>query len=126
MGVSNVGILIEDEFDVATSVKANAATASIAAADFPKNNTNTGATGTIVLTLPTAASVANQKMRVYLTAAQIVRIDPYSTESIYLAGSGTAGKYLNIAAAIGNYCDVLSDGTNFYVTGFSGIVTKEA
>jgi len=125
MGVTNADVYA-DGFDTLVAVKANAATASIAIADFPKNNTNTGAGGTIVLTLPAAASVEGQKMRVYLTVAQIVRVDPYSTESIYLAGSGTAGKYLNIAGVIGNYCDIYSDGTYFYVTGFSGVVTKES
>jgi hypothetical protein len=65
-------------------------------------------------------------MRFYLTVAQIVRLLPQTGESIYLAGSGTATKYLNIAAVIGNYVDVYSDGTSFYVTGYSGVVTKEA
>lgn len=126
MGVTEFDIVEEAGYDTLTTVKANTADATIAVADFPKNNTNTGASGTIVLTLPTAASVEGKKMRVYLTVAQIVRLDPSGTESIYLAGSGVAGKYLQIAGVIGNYCDVYSDGTAFYVLGFSGIVTKES
>lgn len=121
------------KFDVAvssihtnTTVKANTATASIAVADFEKNNTNTGAGGTIVLTLPSASSVPEQMMRVYVTVAQIIQLDPSGTEKIYLAGSGVAGKYLNIAGTIGNYADIYCDGTSFYVIGYSGVLTKES
>jgi len=109
-----------------TTVKANPADATIADADFPKNNTNTGATGTITLTLPLAKNVKGKSMHVQLTAYQIVRLDPNGTEKIYLGGDGVAGKYLNIAAILGNYVDVFSDGTDFLVTGYFGVVTKEA
>lgn len=117
---------VADSHMTNTTVKANASTASMAIADFPKNNTNTGASGTIVLTLPTAASVEGQKCRVQLTVAQIVRLDPAGTEKIYLGGDGVAGKYLNIAGVIGNYADIYSDGTAFYVVGYSGVLTKES
>lgn len=125
MGVTNFDVAVE-AIDINTTVKANAATADMDVADFEKNNTNTGAGGTIVLTLPAAFSLTGQKTRVYVTVAQVVRLLPQTGEKIYLAGSGTASKYLNIAGTIGNYCDVYCDGISFYVTGFSGVVTKEA
>lgn len=112
--------------DPKATVKANAATASIAAADFPKNNTNTGAIGATVMTLPSAFSVAGQCMRFYITAAQQVSLDPLAADAIYLAGSGVANKDLVIAGVIGNYVDLYSDGVYFYVTSYSGVVTKEA
>lgn len=117
---------VVDDITVNTTVKANAADAAMAAGDFEKNNTNTGAGGTITLTLPLAANVKEMKTRVYLTVAQIVRLDPNGTEKIYLAGDGAAGKYLNIAGVIGNYADVYCDGLAYYVTGYAGVVTKEA
>ena len=78
------------------------------------------------MTLPSALSVASQCMRFYITAAQQVSLSPTSTESIFLAGSGVVNKDLVIAGVIGNYVDVYSDGANFYVTSYSGVVTKEA
>jgi len=109
-----------------SAVTANAATATMTAAAFTNNNTNTGASGTIVLTLPSARAVPNRTLRFYVTVAQIVRLLPVTGEKIYLAGSGVASKYLNIAAVIGNFVDVYSDGIDFIVTGYSGVVTKEA
>lgn len=109
-----------------TTVKANAATADVAIADFMKNNTNTGSSGTIVLTLPTAASTKGQVSRVFVSVAQIVRLLPQTGEAIYLAGSGVVTKYLNIAAVIGNYVEIYSDGASYFVTASNGVVTKEA
>ncbi|MFH1052759.1 MAG: hypothetical protein V1779_17705 [bacterium] len=108
------------------TVKANAATATVAAADFPKNNTNTGASGAIVLTLPAAADVKGKFMRVQLTVAQTVTLTPATGEKIYLGGNGVASKYLLIAGVIGNYALVYSDGTDYLVMGYSGVLTKEA
>ena len=88
--------------------------------------TNTGASGTIVLTLPAPSAVAGCAFRVQLTVAQIVRLLPTSGKKIYLGGSGVATKYLNVAGVIGNYADVFCDGTDFHVTHYSGVVTKEA
>lgn len=108
------------------TVKANATTATVATADFPKNNTNTGATGTFALTLPAAADVKGKFARFQLTVAQILRLTPASGEKIYLGGDGVADKYLNIAGVIGNYVDLYSDGTDYLVMGYSGVVTKES
>jgi len=108
------------------SVTAKAATGNLAIADYAKNLTNTGAAGTIVLTLLAAASAAGMAFRIQCTAAQIVRLLPQTGEKIYLGGSGVASKYLNIAAVIGNYVDVYCDGEKYLVTSYSGVVTKEA
>lgn len=108
------------------TVKANAATATIAAADFPKNNTNTGASGAIVLTMPAPADVKGLAMRIYVTVAQQISLSPASTDAVYLAGSGVDDKDLVIAGVIGNYADVYCDGSDYYVIGYSGVVTKEA
>ena len=125
MGSTNFSAVVDDIM-VNTTVKANASTASMNDYDFPKNNTNTGAAGTIVLTLPSAAKCKEQKMKVYLTVAQDVRLTPQTGEKIFLAGSGTATKYLSITGVIGNYCVVFCDGQSFYVTDYSGVLTKEA
>jgi len=108
------------------TVVAKAADDTLDITDFGKNLTNTGAGATVVLTLPAASAVAGMSTRVQVTAAQIVRVDPNGTEKIYLGGDGAAGKYLNIAAVIGNYADIYCDGVDFHVTAYSGVLTKEA
>lgn len=108
------------------TVSAQAATATLVAADMNKNLTNTGASGTITLTLPAVSGLAGYVCHVELTVAQIVRVDPAGTESIYLGGSGVAGKYANIAAVIGNMIDIYCDGNQWLIVGRDGVVTKEA
>jgi len=129
-GSSDESTIIDGDGIIGLSPKAtvatNATTGSIATADFPKNNTNTGSTATMVLTLPAAADVKDKFMRVQLTAAQIVQLVPASGEKIYLGGSGAADKYLQIAAVIGNYAELYSDGIDFLVMGYSGVLTKES
>lgn len=90
-----------------------------------KNVTNTGAGGTITHTLPAVADAAGVSIRFQITAAQIVRVDPYSTNKIYLGGDGVAGKYLNIAGVIGNFADLYCDGVQWLVASYSGVLTKE-
>lgn len=89
------------------------------------NVTNTGAGGTVVLTLPAVATMAGLGFRIYLTVAQVVRAS-LTGVGVYLAGSGVAGKYLNIAGVIGNYADLYCDGAHYHVVGYSGVLTKEA
>lgn len=125
MGITRYDIVV-DSLMTNTTVKANANTASMNSYDFEKNNTNTGASGTIVLTLPAASSVKEQKTRIQITAAQIVRLTPQTGEKVYLGGDGVASKYLQIAGTIGNYAEVYCDGTDFFVTAYSGVLTKEA
>ena len=105
---------------------AHGSTATIAASALANlNHTNTGAGGAIVLTLPSANTIPLQGFRVYVTVAQQVSLSPLATERIYLAGSGVLNKDLVIAGQIGNYADVYSDGTNYFVANYSGVVTKE-
>lgn len=125
MGATNFDV-VADSLATMTTVKANANTAAVAVADFMKNNTNTGASGAIVLTLPSAASVKDQVCRIQLTVAQTVTLTPASGEKIYLGGSGVASKYLLIAGVIGNYAHIYSDGASYFVTNYSGVLTKEA
>jgi len=107
------------------TVQANAATATLAATAFGKNNTNTGAGGAIVLTLPAAATVAGQGLRLQVTVAQTVTLTPATGEKIFLGGSGVASKYALIAGVIGNFVEIYSDGVNYLITNYSGVVTKE-
>lgn len=107
------------------TVSAHAANATLTVADFGKQHTNTGASGAITLTLPAPADCAGMPLRVQMTVAQVVNLDPL-TKSIYLGGSGVADKLCIIAGVIGNYLDLYSDGVDFLVTGYSGVVTKEA
>lgn len=100
--------------------------ATLVAADLNKNVTNTGASGTVVLTLPSVSGLAGYVLHVEATAAQIIRVDAAGTETIWLGGSGAAGKYLNIAGVIGNMADIYCDGSRWLVVNRCGVVTKEA
>lgn len=108
------------------AVEAHAATDAIVAADFGKNNTNTGASNTTVHTMPAAASHPGQVIRFQATVAQIMRVDPAAGEAVWLGGSGVVSKYLNIAGVIGNYVDLYCDGIGYHVVGYAGVLTKEA
>ena len=109
-----------------TAVTAKTADATLTGAELLTIITNTAATATETLTLPTAASMSGKAIKVQLTAAQIVRLLPQTGESIYLGGSGVASKYLNIAGVIGNYADLYSNGTAYLVTSYAGVLTKES
>ena len=108
------------------AVTAKTTDATLTAAEYATNITNTGASGTAVLTLLAAASAAGLALHVELTVAQIVRLLPQTGEKIFLGGSGVASKYLNIAAVIGNCVDLYCDGTQYIVENRCGVVTKEA
>jgi hypothetical protein len=108
------------------AVSAQASTASLVIADYGKNVTNTGASGTIVLTLLAVALAAGMSLRIQVTNANIVRLLPATGEAIYLGGDGVVTKYLGIAGVIGNYCELYCDGERYLVTSYSGVVTKEA
>lgn len=100
--------------------------ATLVAADLNKNITNTGASGTITLTLPAIAGTAGSVLHVDLTVAQVVRLLPVAGTAIALGGSAVVTKYLNIAGVIGNMVDVYSNGTAWLVVGRDGVITKEA
>jgi len=122
----NLGGYVYPVVSPAATVRAKAATATLTTADFGCNLTNTGSSGTIVLTLPKVADSAEMFFRVQVTVAQIVRLQPVTGEAVYLGGSGVVTKYLNVAATIGNYVDIYCDGEQWLVTGYAGVVTKEA
>ncbi len=88
--------------------------------------TNTAAGGTVVFTLPSVKVSHGATFRFHAFAAQIIRALPVTGEAINLSGSAVVTKYLNLAAVIGNYMDIYCDGTQWIVTSFSGVVTKEA
>lgn len=108
------------------TVEGNAADAALTVANAGKIQTNTGAGGAINLTLPAVATVAGCSFKVQVTVAQVVKLTPAAGEKIFLGGSGVASKYLQVAGAIGNYVDVFCDGTDYLVTNYNGVVTKEA
>jgi len=109
-----------------TPVACGSTTTVTAASIAGKNLTNTGAVGGVVTTLPAANAMPNQGFRFYMTVAQTHAFSPIATDKIWLAGSGVVDKDLEIAAVIGNYADLYSDGTDWHCTGHSGVVTKEA
>lgn len=87
---------------------------------------NTGDTGTMVLTLPAVADTKGKVIKVALTAAQIIRLLPQTGEAINLDGSAVVTKYLNVAGVIGNFVECFCDGSQWIVTNYAGVVTKEA
>lgn len=108
------------------TVTAKTANATLAASNFETIITNTGDTDNIVLTLPAAATVIEKAIRIATTAATTITVTPASGEKIYLNGSGVASKYLLIAGVIGNFAELYCDGTDYIVTNYNGVVTKEA
>ncbi len=111
--------------DPGATALAKTANYPVVAADMNKILTNTGAAGLVVFTLPLVASVAGQAIRFHLFAAQNVRLLPQTGEAIALDSSAVVTKYLDLASVIGNYAVVISDGSKWLVTDYSGVVTKE-
>lgn len=129
----NAGTATAAYFRPVVPVMSSAATAlaktsdyTVVAADFGKILTNTGAGGTVVFTLPSAVTYPGTVLRFHLFAAQIVRLLPVTGQAVCLNSSVVVTKYLNIAGVIGNYCEIVSDGTQWLVTQYAGVVTKEA
>lgn len=110
----------------AATVVAHAASATLTVDDFSKIHTNTGAGGATIYTLPLPADCAGCALRVQLTVAQTVQLLPPAGKAVYLGGSGVVTKYALIAGVIGNYLDLYSDGVQYLITHYSGVVTKEA
>lgn len=108
------------------TVTALASATTLTSAHYGVNLTNTGASATLEHALLAASSVKGKCIKFQLTAAQIVRLQPASGESVYLGGSGVADKYLQVAGVIGNYVELYSDGSRYHVVGYSGVLTKEA
>lgn len=87
---------------------------------------NAGDDGTLVFTLPSVAVSKGKCLKFHSLAAQIIRLLPVTGQAINLHGSAVVTKYLQVAGVIGNYVDVYCDGTQWIVTGGSGVITKEA
>lgn len=88
------------------SVVAKAATATLTAAECHGSLiTNTGATGAIVLTLPTPA--VGMRFSVWLTVAQDVDLNPANGTQI-LALTNAAGDAISSAATIGNAIELVA------------------
>jgi len=118
---------------IAPSVNSKTATVTTKTADYTVLSSefdsifnNTGDTWAQVLTLPAAVAVSGKTLRVAVTAAQTITLTPTTGEKIFLNGSGVASKYVLIAGVISNYVEVYSDGVDYIVTNYSGVVTKEA
>jgi hypothetical protein len=109
-------------------VEAHTADDTLLAAEmYGSVHTNTGAAATITLGLPAAVIGMNAKFA--LGAAQQLRLDPNSTETISLPSTGVpgaAGKYL-MADAIGETVElVCCSAGSWRVFGYTGTWTAEA
>lgn len=110
------------------TVTAKTADYTVTVADLkrPTIFTNSGASGTVVFSLPKVKDAKGKVIRVHALAAQIIRLDANGTEAVNYNGSVVAGKYANIAAVIGNFVEAFCDGTQWIITHANGVVTKEA
>lgn len=108
------------------TVSAQAATATLDTTIAGKILTNTGASGTVVLTLPSAASMRGKTFKVKTLVTQIISLSPIATDGIFLAGSGVDNKDLSLSAIIGNEVTIYSNGNDYEAYYPNGVVTKEA
>jgi hypothetical protein len=108
----------------ARTVEAHTAGDTLTAAETGSVHTNTGAAGTITIVLP-AATVGLEFIFV-VGAAQEIRIDPNTTQTISLPSSGVpsaAGAYI-VADAVGESVHLLCGvAGNWNVIGFTGTWT---
>lgn len=114
------------QISATATVAASAATATLDTTIAGKIVTNTGASGTVVLTLPSASSMKGKTFKVKATVAQIISLSPATTDGIFLAGSGVDNKDLSVAGVIGNEVTIYSNGDNYEAYYPNGVVTKEA
>lgn len=120
------GAVAVPQIRATATVSAQAATATLDTTIAGKILTNTGATNTIVLTLPSAQSMRGKSFKVKATVAQIISLSPIATDAIYLAGSGVDNKDLHVAGVIGNEVTIYSNGNDYEAYYPNGVVTKEA
>lgn len=108
-------------------VEAHTADDTLTTAENGTAHTNTGAAGTVVLTLPPAT--VGLRFTFGVGAAQALRINPDGNETISLPSSGVpgaAGKYLG-ADAVGETVDLVClVAGNWAVMGYTGTWTAEA
>ena len=109
------------------TVEAHTADDTLVVAESGSLHTNTGAAGTITISLP--AATAGLEFLFAVGAAQQLRIDPNGSETISLPSNGVpgaAGKYL-VADAIGETVSlVCASAGSWRVMGFTGTWTAEA
>jgi len=124
---STIGFYPTIDVRLATvTVKTAAYTVLQSDLDKPTIFVNTGDDGDLPLTLPLAKNSGGKVLRVALLAAQTVSLTPATGDKINLHGSAVASKYCRVAGVIGNYVEIFSDKTQWIVTKYSGVVTKEA
>lgn len=107
-----------------SSYAGNGVSNTLAAADVNGVINNTGATTTLSVALPSAASSDNKSLKVCVSVASTVLVWPATGDSIYLNGSGTANKAVSIPGTVGNYADLYCDGNQWMVVGYSGALVK--
>lgn len=102
-------------------VEAHTAGDTLLAAESGSVHTNTGASGTVTLVLP--AATVGQEFYFVVGAAQELRLDPNTTQTISLPSTGVAGaagKYL-VADAIGESVHLLcAIAGTWQVLGYTG------
>jgi hypothetical protein len=108
------------------TVEAHTAGDTLTAAETGSLHTNTGASGTVTLVLP--AATVGLEFYFVVGAAQELRLDPNTTQTISLPSTGVAGaagKYL-VADAIGESVHLICGiaGT-WHVFGYTGTWTAE-
>ena len=110
----------------ARTVEAHTADDTLTNVESGSVHTNTGASGTITLTLP--AAIVGVEFYFRVGAAQALRIDPNGTETISLPSTGVpgaAGKYL-VADAIGESVHLVCCSAGSWTAfGFTGTWTAE-
>ena len=86
---------------------------------------NSGATGTVVITLPTGPG-EGVTFRFHVTAAYIMRITPGTSDGFFYDGSQqTDGYYIDLTR-IGTWMEVTSDVDGNWVTQFQGTTQVQA
>ena len=71
--------------------------------------------------LPAAAGYTGRGILIYSTGANIITVDPNSTEIIVRDGTAqTGGVTMTLSAAAGNYVALVSDGARWVTVGFKG------
>jgi hypothetical protein len=90
-------------------------------------HTNRGATGTVTLALPAASKWKGRVVRFHRLAAFAFRIDPAGSEQFVNTNGAlsTAGKYKELGDD-GAWLELVSDGTNIFITGTNGTINNQA
>ena len=78
----------------------------------------------MVPTLPAAASYPYDIIRFDTAHASTITVTPASGESIKFAGVGTADSTLILAAVVGNFVELYSNGTNWVVSDAAGGLSR--